>query len=118
MASTRNRNNALNYQQEQRQQTHASDYVLYPHASSGSAYTTCLPGHGLLPGRLPRDQLSFNPVDTESFLFGIGSTNLTQPSPPTFVAHLTPLSTANIYTPHPVVYPEPLILPALQRPVW
>jgi len=74
MAATRNKNTPGNYFLEQRQLRAIRDNLIYPHAVE--AYDTRLPGEGFLPCHLPRDHLSHNSLDTESFLFGIGSTDL------------------------------------------
>jgi len=80
MASTRNRNTPGNYCSEQRQYKHAQHYALYENSQYGSAYNTRLPGNGLLPAQIPWNKLSHNAADTESFLFGINSTNLVNPA--------------------------------------
>jgi hypothetical protein len=115
MASTRNKNTPGNYCLEQRQYLNQQNYKLYPHSQYGLAYNTQLPGNGLLPGKLPRDKLSYNAVDTESFLFGINSTNLVNPAP-VFVPEIAQLQTANVFTKGPVYVPEPLVIEKNQRP--
>ena len=115
MASTRNRNTQGNYNLEQRQYKQSSIYTLYPNSQYGAAYNTRLPGNGLLAGQIPGDKLSYNAADTESFLFGINSTNLVNPAP-CFVPEITQLGTANIYDKGPVWMPEPLAIDNNQRP--
>jgi hypothetical protein len=109
MASTRNRNTVGNYKMELQQDIRQENYYLYKHSQYGEAIQTHLPGNGLLPGQLPRDKLSKNPIDIESFLFGINSTNLVKPAP---ILHpkLDKLSVTNIYPDRKVIMPTPLLI--------
>jgi hypothetical protein len=115
MASTRNNNTPGNYCLQQRQYSDGSHYVMYKNAAQGQAYKTQLPGNGLNPGQLPWNKLSHNPVEIETFLYGINSTNLVNPAPP-LTPELTCLTTANIYKTPDVVMPVPLVVPKNQRP--
>jgi len=115
MASTRNRNTPGNYCLEQRQFQQSANYTLYPNSQYGAAYTTRLPGNGLLPGQIPGNKLSYNAADTESFLFGINSTNLVNPAP-CFTPEIAKLRSTNIYDKEPVFIPEPLVIEKNQRP--
>jgi hypothetical protein len=115
MASTRNRNTSGNYCLEQRQYKNSENYTLYPNSQYGAAYNTRLPGNGLLPGQMPWNKLSYNAADTESFLFGINSTNLVIPAP-CFVPENAQLNSANIYEKGPIFIPEPLVIEKNQRP--
>jgi hypothetical protein len=115
MASTRNRNTPGNYCLEQRQYEHSSGYTLYPNSQYGAAYNTRLAGNGLLPAQIPWNKLSYNAADTESFLFGINSTNLVNPAP-CFVPEITKLDSVNIYDKAPTLMPEPLVMEKNQRP--
>jgi hypothetical protein len=115
MASTRNKNTPGNYCLEQRQFGQSSNYTLYPNSQYGAAYNTELPGVGLLPAQIPWNKLSYNPADTESFLFGINSTNLVNPAP-CFVPEIAKLRSANIYKTPSTFIPEPLVLEKNQRP--
>jgi hypothetical protein len=115
MASTRNRNTPGNYCLEQREYLHSENYTLYPNSQYGAAYNTRLPGVGLLPAQIPWNKLSHNAADTESFLFGINSTNLVNPAP-VFVPELKELCWSNVYKKGPTYIPEPLVIEANQRP--
>jgi len=115
MASTRNKNTPGNYSIEQLQYKNSSNYTLYPNSQYGIAYNTLLPGNGLLPGQIPSNKLSYNAVDTESFLFGINSTNLVNPAP-CFVPEIAKLETSNIYEKNTIFMPEPLVINKNQRP--
>jgi hypothetical protein len=116
MASTRNINTKGNYCLEQRDFNLFENYTLYPNSQYGAAYNTELPGNGLLPGQIPGNKLSHNAADTESFLFGINSTNLVNPAP-CFVPEITQLGHANIYKKGTVFVPEPLTIEKNQRPL-
>jgi hypothetical protein len=115
MASTRNRNTPINYNLEQRQYSQNENYTLYPNSQYGAAYNTRLPGNGLLPAQIPWNKLSHNAADTESFLFGINSTNLVNPAP-CFVPEITKIDSVNIFNKDPVLIPEPLVIEKNQRP--
>lgn len=112
MASTRNKNTQCNYNLEQKQNR---QFELY-NTQYGTSYNTEFAGNGFMPGKLPREYLSQNSVDIESFLFGINSTNLVNPKTDDFVPKINYLETANIYE-KPVIYiPEPLVVEKNQRP--
>jgi hypothetical protein len=115
MASTRNINTPGNYCLEQKEYKHFENYTLYPNSQYGAAYNTRLPGNGLLPAQIPWNKLSYNAADTESFLFGINSTNLVNPAP-CFVPEITQLRSANIYNKDKTLIPEPLVIEKDQRP--
>jgi len=109
MASTRNKNTPGNFCQEQNSFKHSENYTLYPNSQYGAAYYTNLPGNGLLAGQIPGNKLSHNAADTESFLFGINSTNLVNPAP-CFKPEITKLCSVNIFNKDPVFIPSPLII--------
>ena len=115
MASTRNINTPGNYCLEQREYRQFENYTLYPNSQYGAAYDTKLPGVGLLPAQIPGNKLSHNAADTESFLFGINSTNLVNPAP-CFYPEITQLNSANIYKTSKTYIPEPLVIEKNQRP--
>jgi hypothetical protein len=115
MASTRNRNTPGNYCLEQRQYLGSENYTLYPNSQYGAAYNTRLPGNGLLPAQIPWNKLSYNAADTESFLFGINSTNLVNPAP-CFKPEITQLQSTNVFEKGPTLMPEPLVVEKNQRP--
>lgn len=115
MASTRNINTPGNYNLEQQQYNQNQNYTLYPNSQYGAAYNTRLPGNGLLAGQIPGNKLSYNAADTESFLFGINSTNLVNPAP-CFVPEIAKLDNVNVYEKKPIFVPEPLVIKKNQRP--
>jgi len=115
MASTRNRNTQGNYCLEQNSYKQFENYTLYPNSQYGQAHTTRLPGNGLLPGQVPWSKLSYNAADTESFLFGINSTNLVNPAS-CFTPEIIQLQDSNVYEKGSVFIPEPLVVEKNQRP--
>jgi hypothetical protein len=116
MASTRNKNTPGNYCLQQKQIAESEKWLLYKHGANGVAYDTRLPGNGLNPGQLPWTSLSYNPVEIETFLFGINSTNLVNPAPP-LTPELKCLKTANVFKSEPVIMPIPQAIPKYQRPM-
>lgn len=123
MASCRNKNTIGDYHLQQRNYALSQNYTLYEHSQYGTAAHTAMPGNGLMPGAIPWTQLSSNPADTESFLFGIGSTNLTKPRPPPFVPQIKDYcgKQANLYSntgisSNVTLIPKPLVIPNNQRP--
>ena len=115
MSSTRNRNTPGNYCMEQKEYKQFETYTMYPNSQYGAAVNTRFAGNGLLPAQITWNKLSYNAADTESFLFGINSTNLVNPAP-TFVPEITQISSVNIYEKGPVFIPEPLVIEKNQRP--
>ena len=115
MASTRNSNTPQNYCLEQRAHRESQGYVLYENSQYGKAVNTNMPGTGLNPAQIPWSCLSYNPVEIESFLFGINSTNLVKPAPPVH-PQLKNLETVNLFARGPTLIPEPLIIQKGQRP--
>jgi hypothetical protein len=115
MASTRNINTMGNYYLEEKQYQHSRHYTLYPNSQYGSAYSTNLPGNGLNPGQIYGGKFSQNPIEIESFLFGINSTNLVNPQEP-LTPELKNLSNVNVFESQPIIMPKPLVIEKGQRP--
>lgn len=116
MASTRNKNTMSNYKIEQRNFDVMNNYTFYEHSSSGKAEKTLLPGLGLNGARIPRDEISYNSVNTESYLFGINSTNLVKPHKYEKPRNRN-LNTLNIHEKERVIMPYPLVIEKNQRPL-
>jgi len=114
MASTSNKNTPGNYQAEQRAFKQQLDY------STNKEYAFASPtyksGFGTTPGQLPNTELAKNPNDIESFLFGIGSTNLVNPQGPVTaeVRNIPELSMLDRRV--PLIMPKDLVIPNDQRP--
>jgi hypothetical protein len=114
MASTRNKNTKEDYLLEQNMNKGRESYIHFINSSSGKAYDNKLFLFGSNPSKLPRETLSRNPVDTESQLFGIGSTNLVVEKQP-----IKPLPNKLDYVSYfdrvPMVLPEPMVVYKNQR---
>lgn len=118
MSSTRNKNTPGNYTIEQSALTRQNEHVTFINGFQGKAYTDHFAGNGLLPGKRSHNELSHNPSDIEGFLFGIGSTNLVNPSSPP-VVQLKKLDTLDISDRLPTIIPSPLVMERNQRPtLW
>lgn len=112
MASTRNKNTIGNYQSEQWSINKQADYSAYErYATPNQSYH---PGDGLLGARTSINELSYNPRDIESYLFGIGSTNLVNPQP-----EVTPqfknIKSLNMIDRIPLLIPKKLVTEPNQR---
>jgi hypothetical protein len=114
MASTRNKNTRNNYALELNKNIHEQNYLLNP--EYGIAQPTQLPGNGLGNAQLPKTELSSNPIEIESFLFGIGATDLTK-KVPVLTPELKELSVNNIYEKQPTIVPPNFVASTDNRPL-
>lgn len=117
MASTRNINTKNNYCIQQRQFQNNYVYNSNLHSQWGEAYTTNLPTYGLNPPKIPRNKLSQNPIEVESYLFGINSTNLVKPMAPVN-PKINELQDLTFFGKLPLFVPEPLVIRNNERPNW
>ena len=117
MASTRNRNTPGNYAMEKLASQRKHQELMYLHQSQGQAEQTNLPGNGLLTGRYAGRDLAKNDCDIESFLFGIGSSNLESPKAEVR-PELNQLASLNMIAKTPMVMPRPFGIEANQRPMY
>lgn len=115
MASTRNINTRGDYNLEQNHFRESRNHINYLHGSQGRAYKQTMPSIGYMPNHMPRDTLSKNPIEIESMLFGINSTNLVNPSKP-ITPQLRKIPTSNFFNRLPVLMPKPLVIENNQRP--
>jgi hypothetical protein len=115
MASTRNINSRGDYNLEQLHYGLSRNYNGYLHASQGRAYKLSIPEIGYNPSGMPRDTLSKNPIEIESMLFGINSTNLVTPRKP-IKPELKQIPTSKFFDRLPVPMPKPLVVEHNQRP--
>jgi len=115
MASTRNRNTRGDYDLEQQDYISSRKYNNYLHAAQGCAYQASIPTIGIMPNHMPRHTLSNNPIDIESTLFGINSTNLVNPQKP-IKPQLKKIPTSEFFNRLPVHMPKPLVIENNQRP--
>jgi hypothetical protein len=117
MASTQNINTPGDYELEQKAINQQFDSVTYTYSACGRPHLNYLAGKGLLMGGMPSRQLSDNYYDIESYLRGIGSTNLVKPMSPV-VPELLTLQSLNIIETKKMQIPEPLVIRPNQRPLW
>ena len=116
MASTRNKNTQNDYCLEQESYVRNIRYNLYENSSYGTTGgTSAFPCVGTNMGKMPRDVLSQNPVDIESRLFGINSTNLVKPKP-NIIANVNKLPELSFFARNEVYMPIPLVIKTDQRP--
>jgi hypothetical protein len=113
MASTRNKNTSGDYQLET--DRYIANCAYNTNVEYGRAQTTYLPGDGLVGAKIPGSELSKNPWDIESELFGIGSTNLVEPIQP--VVHtLNKLACISNVNRIPLFVPAPISISTSERP--
>jgi hypothetical protein len=115
MTATRSKNTLGNYTLEQRDYSLARNYDSYIHSQYGQAYTTALPCLGFNPSHMPRGTFSYNPVEIESALFGINSTNLVAPRAP-LKPDLKTIPTIAYFETLKLQMPKPLVMENGQRP--
>ena len=115
MTSTRNKNTRNDYCLQQRNYDLARNYNKYAYSQYGKAYNVAMPDIGIIPSYMPRGTLSNNPVEIESRLFGINTTNLVKPQ-----GHVTPLlktiKTISYFDRIKLEMPEDLIVSREERP--
>jgi hypothetical protein len=117
MASTRNNNTNGNYRLEQRNYHLANTYIGYEHSAYGQPAYEAIPCFGVTPSKMSRDTLSHNSIDIESYLRGIGSTNLVQPLEPV-VPKFKSVQEVSYYERLPLFVPQPLVIENNQRPLF
>ena len=113
MSSTSSKNTPGNYRLEQNINDNFGTYCTY--VNYGVPSQTNFPGNGLLTGRMAPSDLAYNGRDVESFLWGIGSTNLVEARTPT-TPQIKQLQSLNIIDRIPIMVPEPLVVKKDQRP--
>ena len=70
--STSNKNTPSDYCLEQKENKENLEWRLNPHGAGGMPYTAAITNAGTVPpSRIWRDQLSENPIDTESWLMNL-----------------------------------------------
>ena len=115
MASTRNINTRGNYTLERNMDKLIFNNRLYQHGSYGSAMYPALPlGGSAPPSHMRRENLSINPIEIESQLFGIGSTNLVNKYKPQPVK-LKHFKNVQYFTRNQIVMPNKLVVEGCQR---
>jgi len=114
MASTRNKNTMNDYVMEKRMNEQLLSYQQYTNSSTGKAHETNIFNIGSNPN-LPRETLSHNPVETESYLFGINATNLEVTKMP-FISLPKTIANKSYFKRPNTLVPEPFAYQTNQRP--
>lgn len=115
MTSTRNNNSKSDYYLQQRAYENSSLYRLYSNGAQGLPYNQAIPTLGYTPSHMDNSFFSRNPVEIESALFGINSTNLVEPQQPV-VPELKEIKTIPFFETNPIIMPLPLVIEKNQRP--
>ena len=115
MASTRNKNTEGDYAMEQNQFKEQLNYLTEKKNGYGVPTQTHFAGNGLIMGRIASENLANNACDIESYLRGIGSTNLVNPQDPV-KPDIKSFASLSIADKTPLILPEPLIVNKNQRP--
>jgi len=114
MASTRSKNTSGNYCLEQRGIQQNAAYLVNKEYAYPQRVLTA--GTGLVQGYMGNAVLAENPQDVESFLFGIGATNLVTPAASPFHAQLVQHPSLTMMDRKvPLILPDPLVVQNDQR---
>lgn len=116
MASTRNKNYKGNYQLEERGREEQRLYLAFKNQGNGQSYTNHYAGDGLLMGQMGPAGLSYNYVDIDSKLKGIGSCNLVTPMPE-IEPDFKKLESLAIMEKTPLILPEKTVYEKDHRPL-
>jgi hypothetical protein len=115
MASTRNLNTLGDYKMEQKAYKDNLDYLTDKKNNYGLPEKVYFAGDGLLMGRIASESLSNNYCDVESFLRGIGSTNLVEPTSD-IKPEINNYKSLDIMNRIPIIIPQPINVQKNQRP--
>ena len=115
MSSTRNKNTPGDYCLQQRAYTDVNRYTHYEYSQFGHAYHPAYPSIGYTPSHMPMNTLSNNPIEIESALWGINSSNLVNPQAPP-APQLKTIPSVAFFEMLPTYVPEPLVMENNQRP--
>lgn len=121
MASTNNKNTPGDYQLEQRAFNKHCEYNI---SAECRPSTVNFAGNGLLAGPVPSMELSYQTTDIDSYLRGIGSSNLVNPVvygglDPENMKHppVKNIASLNLFHNTPVYIPSPLKMEPNRRPL-
>ena len=116
MTSTRNKNTLEDYNLEQKFNKKVINERLYIHSAYARPVDESIPNIGYIPSHMSNYALSNNPIDIESTLLGIGSTNLVTPCEATNPS-LKNLQYKDFFSrQNTVIMPYPLVIDNNQRP--
>jgi hypothetical protein len=114
MSSTTNKNSQYEYNLQTGGNEYINQFSLYKYSTQPK--TTHFAGDGLLMQHIGRNELSTHSIDHETYLFGIGSTNLVSPKSP-FFPEITPIASLNIIKKSPLIMPQPNLFTDNERPL-
>ena len=114
MSSTRNKNSNSEYKLQVGGNQYIDQFTLYKYSTQPN--TTMFAGNGLIMPHIPREQLSNHSIDCETFLFGIGSTNLVNPKPD-FIPEIKTIKSLNIASRTSLIMPQPNLFRNDERPL-
>jgi hypothetical protein len=114
MSSTSNKNSPGEYQLQVAGNQYIDQFTLYKYSTQPT--TPLFAGNGLIMPRMGREELSAHSVDHETYLFGIGSTNLVNPKPE-FVPEIKEIKSLNIVPTRQLIMPQPSIPNNNERPL-
>jgi hypothetical protein len=115
MTSTRNNNSPAEYCLQQKTYTQANEYNEYIYACNCEAYDPALPVLGFNPTKMPWNTFANNPVDIESSLFGINSTNLVDPQKPV-IPEIKKIQEKEFFKTKRLIMPERFVVSKYNRP--
>lgn len=113
--NTRDKNSKANYCLEQQARLKTMDHRLFYNGPNGEAYDPALPDF-VRQGRMPPNNFSFNPVDIESALFNIGSSNLVESKEEIVPQFKAELKNINFFERPEIVKQTPFVPLYNQRP--
>lgn len=116
MASTRNKNTKGDYNLEQQNNTLINNWNSYSNSSYGIPYDTAIPTVGYIPSHMSRNSFSHNPIDIESELLGINSSNLVT-KPTKCNPQFKKVPYKSFFDRLPIIMPKPLVIIDKQRPL-
>ncbi len=115
MTDTQRVNNPADYCLQQESYAKAREHTFYAHGPFGHAAHVAMPCVGITPSHMPRNTLSYNPVEIESALFGINSVNLVDPAKPV-KPELHTIPEIPFFKRPGLIMPRPLAIERNQRP--
>jgi len=117
MSDTRLKNGIREYKLQNRQ---FQEHILRYQTNSNKVYSkhNDFPCFGIQPGYRPNETLSYNPTETENYIYGIRSTDLTANVSPyeNFKPKEKPQRSISFFERTPVIMPQPLVVLKNQRP--
>jgi len=114
MTSTRDKNSKENYRLEQNGMKYIRNNLAFINCPNGRAYKPAIT-ESFSTSRMPADNLSYNPTDIESSLFGINSNNLVSYNLPV-TPQFKQMQFLSFYERPEMVMPTTVRIPTNDRP--